>query len=152
MLSYTYIDTPLGQMIAIGNDKHIHSLKFSDKKDRKNSSTPALELLEHELDLYFNHKLTKFSSKLAPHGTEFQKKVWHTLQQIPYGTTASYKIIAENIKHPKSFRAVANANAANQILILIPCHRVIANNGNLSGFAAGVDRKGWLLAHEKYTN
>ena len=135
-------------MIASGDDLYIHSLKFHDYNDIETSTTPALELLRHELDLYFNHKLTKFSSKLAPQGTDFQHKVWLALQQVPYGLTTSYKNIADNINHPKSFRAVANANAANQILILVPCHRIIANNGNLCGFTAGIEKKKWLLKHE----
>lgn len=143
------IKTPLGKMVASGDDSYVHSLKFCDHNDIENSFTPALELLQHELDLYFKHKLTKFTGKLAPQGTHFQNKVWNALQQIPYGTTESYKTIADNIKHPKSFRAIANANAANHILILIPCHRIIANNGTLSGFAAGIARKKWLLEHEK---
>ena len=149
MLSHMYINTPLGKMVAAGDDSYIHSLKFCNHNNIETSMTPALKILQHELDLYFNHKLTNFTSKLTPQGTDFQNKVWHALQQVPYGSTTSYKNIADNINQPKSFRAVSNANAANQILILIPCHRIIANSGNLCGFTAGIEKKKWLLKHEK---
>ena len=143
------INTPIGNMIAIGDETHISSLNFSESPLENIKYTDALHLLEQELDLYFKKQLTIFKSKLVLEGTEFQNSVWQSLQNIPYSETRSYKEIASEIQHPKSVRAVANANSKNKILILIPCHRVIAHNGSLSGFAAGIKRKEWLLNHEK---
>lgn len=142
------IPTPLGTMIATGDESYIYSLEFSDKIIQNTGVTPALQKLEHELGQYFNNQLTHFTSKLNPEGTAFQKTVWQALANIPYGQTRSYKQIATQISQEKAFRAVANANARNPILILIPCHRVIAHNGQLAGFAAGVEKKEWLLKHE----
>ena len=143
------IHTPLGKMIALGDNSYIYSLTFSDNNSTHNKSTEALDFLRQELDLYFSKKLKIFKSKLSPQGTIFQESVWKYLQTVPYGTTTNYQAIASKMNQPKSYRAVANANAQNTILILIPCHRIIRKNGDISGFAAGVERKEFLLNHEK---
>ncbi len=148
MKSSITITTPLGTMIATGDESYIHSLEFSDKTLQTSHTTPALEKLEQELEQYFNKQLTTFTSKLSPEGTSFQKTVWRALAQIPYGQTRSYKQIAKQIRKDNAFRAVGNANACNPILILIPCHRVISHTGQLAGFAAGIEIKNWLLKHE----
>jgi len=82
-------------------------------------------------------------------GTEFQNEVWQCLQKIPYGETHSYQQQAEIIERPKAVRAVASANGHNRIAIVIPCHRVIGKDGSLTGYAGGLERKRWLLEHEK---
>jgi len=82
-------------------------------------------------------------------GTEFQQKVWEELLRIPFGSTRSYKQQAVEIKSPKSVRAVANANGMNRIVIIIPCHRVIGSNGDLTGYGGGLAKKKWLLEHEQ---
>ena len=143
------IKTPIGAMLATGNKTHIYSLTFIQNFQKQDNPSPALEFLKQELELYFENKLILFKSKLAPDGTNFQRTVWNSLQKIPYGQTTSYQDIAKNISHPKSYRAVANANGKNKILILIPCHRIIRKNGDLSGFTAGIEKKEWLLNHEK---
>lgn len=102
-----------------------------------------------QLDSYFENKRKSFNIPLLTTGTSFQKKVWEQLLQIPYGETITYKDLATMIGDEKSFRAVANANGANAIGIIIPCHRVIASDGTLGGYAGGVDIKEKLLQLEK---
>lgn len=89
-----------------------------------------------------------FDIEIEFRGTDFQKKVWRALKDIPYGHTASYKELAENINCSKGFRAVGNANNKNRYAIVVPCHRVIGSNGNLVGYAGGLDIKKFLIEHE----
>ena len=101
-----------------------------------------------ELDEYWSAKRTDFSVPIAPVGTPFQLAVWKQLRRIPYGGTVSYLDLAKRIGRPSAARAVGSANARNPISILIPCHRVVGSAGSLTGYAGGLDRKRWLLAHE----
>lgn len=103
-----------------------------------------------QLAQYFKGRLTQFDLDLQPKGTAFQKRVWQALLTIPYGTTATYGQIAEQIDNPKAFRAVGLANRSNPIPIIIPCHRVIGKNGKLTGFAGGLDIKQALLDLERF--
>jgi O-6-methylguanine DNA methyltransferase len=120
--------------------------RFSGKivrDDRKNRN--ALNQLKE----YLNGELRRFDCKVDFRGTPFQKKVWSALGKIPYGQTRSYREIAQAIGHPKAFRAVGNANGQNSIPLIVPCHRVIENNGGLGGFGHGVKVKKQLLDFEK---
>ena len=101
-----------------------------------------------QLEEYFVQKRDKFDIPLIMLGSDFQKQVWEALINIPYGTTVSYKALSEKIGNPKAVRAVANANGANAIAIIIPCHRVVASNGGLGGYAGGLDAKKTLLKLE----
>ncbi|QDF67570.1 methylated-DNA--[protein]-cysteine S-methyltransferase [Shewanella sp. SNU WT4] len=107
-----------------------------------------LDLLTLELNHYFAGKLQQFTVALDIAGTTFQRQVWQGLQQIPYGSYCSYADLAVNVGRPKAFRAVGTANGANQIAIVIPCHRVIGSNGKLTGYAHGLDVKEYLLRLE----
>jgi AraC family transcriptional regulator of adaptative response/methylated-DNA-[protein]-cysteine methyltransferase len=109
----------------------------------------SISSIENELTLYFNGKLNKFATTLFFLGLPFQKRVWEELQKIPYGETRSYSDLAKAVKKPTAFRAVAQANGANQFAIIIPCHRVINKNGDLGGYGGGIVRKEWLINHEK---
>lgn len=113
------------------------------------TSSSVLRKTIKELDEYFSGKRKKFTVPLLLDGTEFQKKVWKSLQKIPYGKTASYKDVAIDIKNDKSYRAVGMANNKNKIIILVPCHRVIKNNGDSKGFAIEQNIKEFLLNLEK---
>ena len=113
------------------------------RDDRKNRN------VLNQLKKYLKGELQRFDCKLDFKGTPFQKKVWSALAKIPYGQTRSYKEIARAIGHPKAFRAVGNANGQNSIPLIIPCHRVIENNGGLGGFGHGVKVKKQLLDFEK---
>jgi AraC family transcriptional regulator of adaptative response/methylated-DNA-[protein]-cysteine methyltransferase len=111
--------------------------------------TRPIEQIEREIGLYFEGKLHAFTTPLHFLGTPFQKQVWQELLQIPYGETRSYSEMAAAVGRPSSYRAVAQANGANQLAIVVPCHRVINANGDLGGYGGGLSRKEWLLAREK---
>ncbi len=98
---------------------------------------------------YFKGKLREFNTPIHLMGTSFQAQVWNQLLKIPYGETRSYLEQAKAIKKETAYRAVANANGANQLAIIIPCHRIINNNGKLGGYGGGTEKKKWLLEHEK---
>jgi len=110
---------------------------------------PHFDLLRKEIGEYFEGKRKSFSVPLDAPGTEFQKSVWEELKRIPYGKTISYKTQAAKLKKPEAVRAVANANGHNRISIIIPCHRVIGEDGTLTGYGGGLWRKKWLLDFEK---
>ena len=110
--------------------------------------SPVLKETIAQLDEYFSHKRETFDIPLLMAGTEFQQTVWGELLNIPYGTTISYATLARRIGNPKAVRAVARANGANPISILVPCHRVIGSDNTLTGYGGGLDKKEFLLRHE----
>jgi O-6-methylguanine DNA methyltransferase len=157
------IITPLGVMIAIADNDGLYSLEFSDavntkhsitnvetktKKTLRSGSNHILESLENELNSYFTGHLREFRTPLHYWGSHFQNQVWQELVRTPYGQQRSYSNQAAAMGHPKAFRAVANANGANPMPIIIPCHRIIRNDGSLGGYSSGIEKKKWLLAHE----
>jgi methylated-DNA-[protein]-cysteine S-methyltransferase len=101
-----------------------------------------------QLAEYFAGSLQEFDVRLAPQGTEFQKKVWQELCRIPFGASISYGELARRLGKPAASRAVGRANGQNPISIIVPCHRVIGANGTLTGYGGGIERKKWLLEHE----
>jgi methylated-DNA-[protein]-cysteine S-methyltransferase len=111
--------------------------------------TPSLEKAQQELDEYFAGKRQRFDLPHEVQGTEFQKRVWQELQTIPYGETRSYKDIAKQVQSPLASRAVGLANNKNPISIIIPCHRVVGQNGKLTGYAGGLAAKEYLLDLEQ---
>ncbi|HLD95730.1 MAG TPA: methylated-DNA--[protein]-cysteine S-methyltransferase [Alphaproteobacteria bacterium] len=163
-LSACKINTPLGSMIALSDERGLYLLEFVDKKGLEDEiekltlqlgaclsfkSVSPLFLIKQELEAYFEGKLTTFVTPLHLLGSEFRKSAWTQLLLIPYGKTHSYATQALLLQKPTAYRAVANANGANRLAIIVPCHRVIRENGELGGYAGGVNRKEWLLAHEK---
>lgn len=110
--------------------------------------TPLLIQCIEQLIQYFNGQLQRFQLPLNQPGTVFQKEVWNELTQIPFAKTISYLELARRTGDSKATRAVANANGKNNIAIIVPCHRVIGSNGELTGYAGGLWRKKWLLEHE----
>ena len=108
----------------------------------------ALEEAVRQLQEYFEGNRTEFTFKLNPSGTDFQKKVWDALLEIPFGKTISYLDLSKRLGDVKAIRAVASANGKNPLWIVVPCHRVIGTNGDLTGYAGGLHRKKWLLEHE----
>jgi len=109
---------------------------------------PILQLARRQLDEYFARTRTSFDLPLDAEGTAFERRVWDLLRAIPYGTTTSYGELARRLGEPKEARAVGAANGKNPIPIIVPCHRVIGANGDLTGFGGGLERKRWLLEHE----
>jgi len=144
-----YYKTPIGTAKIIGNNEGIISVTIiEDKIETSTQISKCLESCIVQLDEYFQGNRTRFDLKLNPHGTDFQKKVWDELINIPFGKTRSYLEQTKKIGDPKAIRAVAAANGKNPIWIIIPCHRVIGSDGSLTGYAGGIWRKKWLLEHE----
>lgn len=152
VLSIGYIDSPLGVIQITTDNSAIRSIIFLDSNEiptPNDSPSIVLSSIQNELNLYFAGKLKKFNTPVYLNGTAFQNLAWQGLLHIPYGETISYSEEAYKIGNPKAVRAVAKANAANPISIVVPCHRVINHNGQLGGYAGGLERKQWLLDHEK---
>jgi len=136
-------------MVASSLNGKLMSLKFVDSLSvTEGGNCEALDLIRSELKAYFEGTLRKFKSTFMPLASEFYNRVWQELRNTTYGQTKSYSDIALLLGKPASVRAVAKANASNHCLIIVPCHRIIAKDGSISGFAAGVERKIWLLEHE----
>ena len=143
------ISSPLGFTKIVGDDDGIVSITVLNSEEKITDIIPVeLEDCVFQLQEYFNGKRKDFDIKLNPEGTDFQKKVWNQLLEIPYGKTLSYLDLSKRLGDIKAIRAVANANGKNPIWIIIPCHRVIGSDGNLTGYAGGLNRKQWLLEHE----
>ncbi|AUC23960.1 cysteine methyltransferase [Polaribacter sejongensis] len=153
----TYYKTPLGTAKIVGDENGIQSVSVIDEDfssalevvEVTNSEIPeCLQECVTQLDQYFSEERTDFDLKLNPQGTEFQKKVWDELLNIPFNKTRTYLEQSKALGDVKAIRAVASANGKNPIWIIIPCHRVIGSDGSLTGYAGGIWRKKWLLSHE----
>ena len=159
-----WLSTPLGPMFAVCDETRLYMLEFTTRKNMDRGfeklrkvhkraiipgRTAITAQIEGELQAYFEGKLTQFKTPLAPTGTEFQNQVWKALQDIPYGESCAYTDLAIAVGNEKAVRAVASSNANNGLALIIPCHRVIAKDGGLGGYAGGLDKKQWLLNHEK---
>lgn len=154
--------SPLGEILLSADDTGLTGLWFTDQKyyalylDKENQEqeTPFLRQAKKWLDIYFSGKEPDFKLPLHFIGSEFQNKVWEILYAIPYGKTMTYGEIANVLVQQKglkkmSARAVGSAVGHNQISIIVPCHRVVGSNGSLTGYAGGIERKKYLLEHEK---
>jgi len=149
MEDVAYINTPLGITKITGSSEGLSSIIVLDSEEPLTDVVPeSLEDSVYQLNEYFEGIRTEFQLDLNPEGTEFQKKVWLELQNIPYGRTASYMELSKLIGDPKAIRAVGAANGRNPLWIVVPCHRVIGSDGSLTGYAGGLHRKKWLLEHE----
>jgi AraC family transcriptional regulator of adaptative response/methylated-DNA-[protein]-cysteine methyltransferase len=162
ILTAKSINTPLGLMHALADEHQLYLLAFVDQPNLNQKieqlkttivkgTTPLLEQLNTELNDYFEGIRKQFTISLYLTGTHFQREVWNALLMIPYGQTRSYKQQANSINRSLAYRAVANAQGANPINIIVPCHRVINNNGQLGGYHGGEQRKRWLFNHERNT-
>lgn len=160
----TLLDSPLGRLLAATTDEGICLLEYTDRRMlERNLATMRqrvaaavlpgqhhwLAQLKDELRDYFDGRLREFTVPVAPRGTPFQERVWQELRRIPHGSTISYEELAGRIGQPSAVRAVANANGQNRVNILIPCHRVIGKNGELTGYGGGLWRKRLLLELER---
>lgn len=163
-LQASWIDTPLGAMVAVADRAHLYLLEFVGRKapsselkalmaDAKGDigvgRTDPIDLAERELDAFFSGRSTRFTVPLASGGTAFEARVWDLLRTIPAGETRSYGDLARMIGKPSATRAVARANGKNRIALMIPCHRVIGADGSLTGYGGGLWRKERLIAIER---
>ena len=145
----SYYESPVGVLKIKSNGNAITLLVKTNEKFEQTNDLSIVVKLKKELDEYFIGKRKVFDLPLRFNGTKFQEQVWDALLKIPYGETRSYKDIATAIGNSKASRAVGMANNKNNIIILIPCHRVIGSNGGLVGYAGGLDVKEYLLNLEK---
>lgn len=163
ILKCAWIDTKLGPMIAVSDDEGLYLLEFVDRRGLEREierlriktksiiipgNTHPIQSIVRELKSYFDGLLNEFKTPFHLLGSPFQKRVWEELMHIPYGETRTYAEQSTAIGKSTAYRAVANANGANQLAIIIPCHRVINSNGDLGGYGGGITRKQWLLDHE----
>jgi AraC family transcriptional regulator of adaptative response/methylated-DNA-[protein]-cysteine methyltransferase len=163
-LRVALLETPMGPMLAAASDRALCQLEFADRRGLERSyeemrarfqlpvvpgENAVLRQLRDELGEYFLGARREFTVPVELKGTEFQQRTWRELQKIPYGRTASYEAIAKKMGLPSAVRAVARANGTNRLYLLVPCHRVIAKDGSISGYGGGVWRKRLLLDLER---
>ena len=143
---YCWYDSPIGILKIAEDDQGITEVSFQEEigADQKEGSL-YLEKTLRQLEEYFAGSRRSFDVPLSLKGTEFQKKVWHALKEIPYGHTACYQEVAAMIGNEKASRAIGNANHHNPVVIIVPCHRVIRADGSIGGYGGGVERKKYLL-------
>lgn len=162
-INIQYYKTAISEFVIGSYEEKICLLDFRYRKMRKNvderlkkglnatfveQSSPVIEDCKKQLDEYLKGERKEFTVPLLFVGSNFQKSVWEGLLKIPYGKTASYLQLAKNIENEKAVRAVANANGANAIAIIVPCHRIIGSDGSLTGYGGGLDVKKKLLEIE----
>jgi len=154
---YSYVDSPIGQLVLTGDAKQITALHLPEAKRAPTVPADAerndavLQYATRQLNEYFAGKRREFQLRLNASGTDFQRRVWDAVYAIPYGTTASYRDIAEAVGSPKAVRAVGMANGRNPIPLIVPCHRIVGADGSLTGYGGGLPTKRWLLDHEQGT-
>ena len=165
-INIQFCKTKIGELILGSFEGKLCLLDFRYRKMRKSvderikkglnakfveNNTEIIERIQAELDEYFHGNRKEFDVPLKMVGTDFQKRVWEALLRVPFGTTSTYLQLAKNIKNEKAVRAVASANGANSMSIIIPCHRIIGSNGKLIGYAGGLPIKKQLLKLEQIT-
>lgn len=145
----SYYNSKIGLLEIVANSDYLLKVNFCDKKESEEKPNSITKETKKQLDEYFNGERRVFSIKYLLNGTDFQKNVWNNLIKIKFAEVATYGHIAKLISNDKASRAVGGANNKNPIAIIIPCHRIIGSNKKLVGYAAGLDKKEWLLNHEK---
>jgi methylated-DNA-[protein]-cysteine S-methyltransferase len=157
MIYFTTYESPIQTLQLVSDGQSLiglymmsekHSLQQQSDWVEDDAIAPFPET-KQQLNEYFAGTLTEFDLPIQLHGTEFQQKVWEVLKTIPYGTTMSYGELAKQLNQPNASRAVGLANGKNPVSIVVPCHRVIGANGKLTGYGGGIERKQWLLSHER---
>ena len=161
LLQSDWLATPLGPMLAIADDDALLLLEFEGRRglerelermraghEIREGRTAPIDQIERELNDYFAGTSSTFATPYRLDGTDFQLGVWRQLLRIPPGKTISYLELARAVGNPKGFRAVAQANGANRLAVVVPCHRVVNTGGGLGGYGGGLARKRWLLDHE----
>ena len=149
---WTVIATPIDSLLLVGDETGLHELHFEPHDPPAGvprDTDGVLAAVVAQLREYFAGERVDFDLPLVPAGTPFQRKVWMALRDIPYGRTTSYGEIATELGQPTASRAVGLANGRNPLAVIVPCHRVIGANGSLTGFGGGLERKRWLLEHER---
>jgi methylated-DNA-[protein]-cysteine S-methyltransferase len=155
MRTHTVMESPVGPLTLVSTDGVLCGLYMTEQRHRPTEETfgPRDDTLSHDvieqLNAYFAGDLKEFDLELTMAGTEFQRRVWAELREIPYGETVSYGELAQRMGSPSASRAVGLANGKNPIGIIVPCHRVIGSSGSLTGYGGGLPRKRFLLSFEQ---
>ena len=149
MTTYAYYDTELGLLMVACEDGAVTRMQFAQRQDSPNEPTPLSDKAAGQVRGYLSGGRKTFDLPLALRGTGFQRRVWEMVRSIPYGQTRTYGEIAAALGAPGSARAVGAAVARNPVWLAVPCHRVIGKDGGLTGYAGGLERKGFLLAMER---
>jgi methylated-DNA-[protein]-cysteine S-methyltransferase len=154
MQQFEHIYTsPIGRIKIVADENCIQAVTFIEDTESLSNTvlieSPAVihQCIDELID-YFNGSRTKFTVPIHQSGTDFQQKVWKELYEVPYAKTMSYAELAKKLGDPKVIRAAASANGKNKIAIIVPCHRIIGSDSNLTGYAWGLAKKKWLLQHE----
>ena len=154
-ICYRSIESPTGRLLLSADDRGLRTLAFGEgrtppaaESSWRRGGAPLDEPVR-QIRAFFAGELQRFDLSLQPQGTEFQRRVWRALLEIPYGQTISYGELARRLGNPAASRAVGLANGSNPIAIIIPCHRVIGSNGKLTGYGGGLENKRWLLDFER---
>jgi len=147
-ISVATLTTPIGRISVTAVGRAVRAVQFGGPP-RRGPRSSLLERALRQLEAYFAGRLRHFDLPLDPAGTTFQKRVWRELGRIPFGDTVTYGEIAAQVGNARASRAVGGANHRNPIAIIIPCHRVVGAGGALTGYASGIERKAWLLEHER---
>lgn len=152
-------DSPVGPLTLIAHETALVAVLWPDERDGRvrlaseprvvDAHHPVLAEAVRQLSEYFAGDRRDFELGLDPQGTDFQRDVWWSLADIPFGETSTYGRQAELIGRPRAVRAVGSANGRNPLSIVLPCHRIVATDGGLAGFAGGLETKRWLLDHER---
>jgi methylated-DNA-[protein]-cysteine S-methyltransferase len=152
---FRHVDSPVGRIRLVGHDRALTGLYLADHhrcpplQPGWAADEEAFDDVRQQLDEYFEGTRRDFEVAVELHGSDFQVAVWSALRTVPYGQTTSYSAIANAIGKPAAVRAVGAANGRNPISVIVPCHRVIGADGSLTGYGWGIDRKAWLLDHER---
>jgi len=144
---FSKLESPIGQIIIKANEMEVYSINFPDQLTNENPNE-ITEIAVAQFIEYFEGKRLDFDFPMIQTGTDFQKNVWGELRKIEAGKPITYTTLAKRMKNPLAIRAIASANGKNNLMIAVPCHRVIGSKGELVGFSAGLWRKKWLLEHE----
>jgi methylated-DNA-[protein]-cysteine S-methyltransferase len=149
------VESPIGPLTLLARDGVLTNLSMHEQRHTARPPDDAVvddawfKDVADQLDAYFAGELMTFDLEMSLLGTPFQRSVWSQLRAIPYGETISYGELAARVGNPNASRAVGLANGRNPISIVVPCHRVIGANGSLTGYGGGLERKTWLLEHER---
>jgi methylated-DNA-[protein]-cysteine S-methyltransferase len=157
MIYFTTYESPIQTLRLVSDGRSLIGLYMMSEKHALQQQSDWVEddaiapfpETKQQLNEYFAGTLTEFDLPIQLHGTEFQQKVWEVLKTIPYGITMSYGELAKQLNQPNASRAVGLANGKNPVSIVVPCHRVIGAHGKLTGYGGGIERKHWLLSHER---
>lgn len=139
----------LGYLIVLASEQYVREIRFSDEKPDQGEPNEITDRCVKQLEEYFSGERREFDIPVNAKGSEFQVRVWEELMKIPFGQQLTYLQLAEKLGDRNLSRAVAAANSKNRISIMVPCHRVLGRGGKLTGYAAGLWRKDWLIKHER---